>query len=225
MTVDITEEEKKLIKDVFDSVGGPLFEEEGQFLYEIAKKVKDGAIVEIGSAHGRSTICLALGSKAGYNTPVYSVDPRTGQPYTVDVDWIEHRNPESIGTPDIEYYTQQNTGYQEFYVNIKKWKVDDIVIPISNYSELAYKNGLDGHKWNKDIGLLWIDADHRYNYVKLDIELWAKHVINGGKILFHDYPYFGVKKAIGELILGNSRYHHFRGVGLDPIANVTVKQS
>lgn len=220
----------ELIKDVFRSVDGPLTEVEGQFLYDLAKEVKDGVIVEIGAAHGKSTICLALGSKAGHNVPVYSVDPHTGQPYTIDSDWIKYRSPKSIGAPEAKYYTGQCTDNPQFYDNIKKWHVDDIVIPICDYSELAYKSGLDSHEWNKDIGLLWIDADHRYNYVKLDIELWVKHVISGGKIVFHDYAFVGVKRAINELIIGNPRYHSFRLNGVsdrrgtvDPIANVTVR--
>lgn len=217
-----TEEEIKLINNVFRSVEGPLEAIEGQFLYDLAKEVKEGVIVEIGAAHGKSAISLALGSKAGHNLPVYSVDPRTGQPYTVDSDWIKNRSVESDGTPETRSYTGQGTGNLQFYDNIKKWCVDDIIIPIANYSELAYKNGLDGQEWNLPIGLLWIDGDHRYNYVKLDIELWAKHVISGGKILFHDYPFSGVKKVIGEMILNNPRYHNFRGVGIDPIVNVTV---
>ena len=78
-------------------------------------------------------------------------------------------------------------------------------------------------EWNIPIGLLWIDGDHRYNYIKIDIELWAKHVISGGKIIFHDYPFPGIIKAIKEMILNNPRYYNFKGVGEAPIVNVTVK--
>jgi ornithine carbamoyltransferase len=40
-----------------------------------------GSIVEIGSFKGRSTICLARGSKAGRNVRIYAIDPHRGTAY------------------------------------------------------------------------------------------------------------------------------------------------
>jgi len=130
----------------------------------------------------------------------------------------------SDGTPDIKYYTGQGKDVQEYLSNILNFEVADIVVPIINYSELAYKKGLDGHEWNLDIQLLFIDSDHRFNYVKKDIELWAKHVVSGGRIVFHDYPFPGVMNAIKELILNNDnpRYINFKGVGVEPIVHVSI---
>ena len=48
---------------------------EGRSLYSLARDGPgEGAIVEIGSASGRSTICLARGSKAAGRERVYAVD-------------------------------------------------------------------------------------------------------------------------------------------------------
>lgn len=218
------------IHQIFDDrlIVGGICKEEGLFLYNLAKKVRKGVIVEIGSADGLSTVCLALGSKDDHNIPVYSIDPHVGGMYTYDSEWIKYQDPSKSGMPDIKYYTGQGNDSRGFLENIKKFCVDDIVVPIIYYSELAYKKGLkdekgNGKEWDLDIGLLWIDGDHRYNYVKKDIQLWAKHVIGGEKILFHDYPYPGVSIAVDELIVGSPRYCNFRGVGVDPIVNVTVR--
>jgi predicted O-methyltransferase YrrM len=57
-------------------VPGWLTDEEGEALYELARACTGrGAIVEIGSFKGKSTICLALGSQAGASVPVHAIDP------------------------------------------------------------------------------------------------------------------------------------------------------
>jgi predicted O-methyltransferase YrrM len=66
------------IKPLIADVPGWLTDEEGEALYELARACKGrGAIVEIGSWKGKSTICLARGSQAGAALPVYAVDPHT----------------------------------------------------------------------------------------------------------------------------------------------------
>lgn len=216
-------EDYKVVETVHklcQSVGGQISLTAAVFLYNLAKECNNGVIVEIGSANGLSTIALALGSKAGNRTKVYSIDPHAGG---MAQDSCISEGASGVGAPDVKYYTGQGSSNLQFYDNIKKWRVDDIVIPICDYSELAYKNFDNGKGWDKDIGLLWIDGDHRYNYVKLDIELWSKHVISGGTVVMHDYTYPGIKRAVTELISGNPRYINFKGCGVDPIVNATVK--
>jgi predicted O-methyltransferase YrrM len=63
---------KELIKDV----PGWLSDEEGEALYELARKCTGkGVIVEIGSWKGKSTICLGLGSRGGNGVRIFAVDP------------------------------------------------------------------------------------------------------------------------------------------------------
>lgn len=52
-----------------------------------------------------------------------------------------------------------------------------------------------------DIDVLHIDADHSYESVKQDFELWSPFVRPGGVVLFHDIniPNFGVRKFFDEL--------------------------
>lgn len=64
------------VKPLIADVPGWLTDEEGEALYELARACTgEGAIVEIGSWKGKSTICLGLGSQAGASVPVFAVDP------------------------------------------------------------------------------------------------------------------------------------------------------
>jgi MMP 1-O-methyltransferase len=64
------------VKPLIVDVPGWLTDEEGEALYELARACTGrGAIVEIGSFKGKSTICLGLGSKAGASLPIHAIDP------------------------------------------------------------------------------------------------------------------------------------------------------
>jgi predicted O-methyltransferase YrrM len=61
---------------VLAQVDGYLFPQEAVFLYWLARTGEgEGAIVEIGSFRGRSTLCFALGIKARRPTRIVAVDP------------------------------------------------------------------------------------------------------------------------------------------------------
>jgi predicted O-methyltransferase YrrM len=68
----------RTIKPLIADVPGWLTDEEGEALYELARGCAGrGAIVEIGSWKGKSTICLGLGSRAGNGVRIYAIDPHT----------------------------------------------------------------------------------------------------------------------------------------------------
>ena len=53
------------VKPLIADVPGWLTDEEGEALYDLAKRCEGrGVIVEIGSWKGKSTICLGIGSRA-----------------------------------------------------------------------------------------------------------------------------------------------------------------
>lgn len=210
-----------LIREIIKSIyGGQISEKDGLFLYELASKCIDGVIVEIGAAAGASTVCLAKGSKSGCGIRVYSIDPHIGTANTPDP---EASSSDKDGMLDIKYYTNQGKVFPAFKDTLIRMQVDDIVIPIVNYSELAYMNGLSGYEWNLPIELLFIDGDHRYNYVKKDLELWGKWVISGGIIVLHDKPFTGVQKAIDNMIIDNPRYSEIRDLDKSPMFNMIVE--
>lgn len=66
----------KSIREITDQVDGWLGSREGPYLYFLAKMgSRLGAVVEIGSWKGKSTIWLAKGCEAVLGAKVYSVDP------------------------------------------------------------------------------------------------------------------------------------------------------
>lgn len=173
-------------------IEGLLSEVEGKRLYQLAKNC-GGAIVEIGSWKGKSTVCLALGSKAGKRQKVFAIDPHQG----LQDECAEIQQPE--GTEPI------------FRENIKRAKVDDIVVPLVMKSEAAARG------WTEPISLLFIDGAHDYENVMLDFNLWEPHLTEGGIIAFHDalyslgHNYPGIRKVVTNNILTSPK---FSSVGL-----------
>ena len=96
------------VKPLIADVPGWLTDEEGEALYELAKRCGGrGVIVEIGSWKGKSTICLGLGSRAGSSVPVYAVDPHA-----------DYR-------------------FGDFKANIERARISDLVTPIASLSQPA----------------------------------------------------------------------------------------
>lgn len=59
-----------------------------------------------------------------------------------------------------------------------------------------------GPKFDQPIDLLYVDGQHSYSAVALDLDLWAPKVRPGGIVLCHDYNVPQIKKAVDER-LGN----------------------
>lgn len=176
------------LSEKLKSVEGWLTDGEGELLYNLAKECSGrGVIVEIGSWKGKSTICLALGSKNGSNVIIHAIDPHTG-------------------SPEIREQYGDVWSFDEFKQNIQKAQVDDIIVPIVATSEEAAK------QFGAPVELIFIDGAHEYDSVKLDYELWFHKLINGGIMVFHDSTCVpGPKQVVEEVIYNSSR---FRNVGV-----------
>lgn len=211
MDSNLEKSTKEIIDEIFDLVPGMITKEDASFLYETASKCSKAMIVEVGSYHGLSTICLAKGSKSGGKVQVYSVDPYSGLSTTPDPTWRDSEHP---GTPNPKYYNNVGAIFFEVRERFKELQVSNIITSIVNYSEPAYKQG-----WDMPIELLFLDGEHRYNYVKMDLEMWGKHVISGGMIIMHDQTYPGVKRVIDEMIIDNPKYV----VEWEPLFHAIVK--
>lgn len=183
------EKEASEIKTVIDNIEGWLTYPEGKLLYALAKKCTGkGAIVEIGSWKGKSTICLGKGSKAGSSAKIYAIDPHIGSQ--------EHQ--EKHG----KVWT-----FEEFKNNIKAAGVEDAIKPIVKTSEDAAKD------FNEPVELLFIDGAHEYEPVKLDYELWAPKVIEGGIIAFHDtIKWPGPAKVVKDNLFLSKNFRNVRVV-------------
>lgn len=167
------ENEKKEIRNILKNIRGWLSIDEGLYLWNLAKFVCNKEnIVEIGSFHGRSTICLAHGSLQGKNAMVYSIDPHKG----------------------IECYGD-NVSFETLKDNLKSRKL------CSNTRLLVDTSLSASKKWsNGQIGLLFIDALHDYENVKSDFISWSEYLSDGSFVVFHDSVQPGVNKLILEIL-------------------------
>lgn len=146
-----------------DTIPGWLSDVENEFLFtEAARARTGGAIVEIGSYKGRSTVFLALGAQSGTGNRVFAIDPHTGSPDLL-------RAGEKIWT------------YDEFTRNIKRAGAANIVTPIVATGEETAKN------WGEPIALLFVDANyHSYELTENLLRLWTPHLMEGGKVLLNN---------------------------------------
>ncbi len=156
-------------------VKGWLSPSEGTVLFDLAQRNPDlGKIVELGAFHGKSTICLAQGSKKVGGGKVFSVDTFY---------W---------GT----YLKEPKNFLDSFQRNVRKYSLEDQVEPVISES------GSAGDRWfGGSIRLLFIDADHSYKAVKRDFAVWERFIPVGGIIAFHDsLSWPGVVRFVFDLI-------------------------
>lgn len=168
------------LEERLSRVEGMLTENEGAYLYRLAQaNPGTGAIVEIGSYKGKSTVWLAFGSRKVGSDKVYAVDPHKPLP-------------EEGFFEDTE---------ADFLRNIGEAGVEDRVVPMMIPSEEAAR------AWSGPIKLLWIDGDHRYEQARKDFVLWEPHLIEGGVVAMHDtIRKKGAKRVLWECIFRSNRF-------------------
>jgi predicted O-methyltransferase YrrM len=151
--------------------------EEAALLYQLAQDAAGGCIVEIGSFHGKSTVALALGARAGHRPSVHAVDPFV--PFT--------------GALGGEFSPADKTVLLR---NLLLAGVAEQVYLLHTTSVQAARG------WREPIALLWIDGDHTYAGVRADLAAWDPFVVPGGRIAFHDSvdPTIGPSRIIAEIL-------------------------
>lgn len=187
-TVKIPADLENVLNDAWEAtreVPGHLSEKEARFLGLLAACVPaKGAIAEIGSFKGRSTVMLAkVAAHYGYG-PVVAIDP--------------HNSP-------ILFDHQSNPGassYQDFLNNVRGAGVSEHVEAHAAYSKEV------ANTWNRPIRFLWIDGDHSYEGAKSDLDGFFPHLVPGGVVAFHDalnvFP--GPIRVFVEDVLGSDRF-------------------
>lgn len=139
-------------------------------------------IIEVGSWLGLSTRIMAKELKdLGY-----------GHVIAVDT-WLG--SPEHYETEDLDLL------FQKFISNTKQAGLQDYIYPFRTSSGQAAQFMI-----NKQIqaDIIYIDAAHEYEPVKLDIELYWKILKPGGFMIFDDYTWDGVGKAVDEHCASNN---------------------
>lgn len=181
-----------------DDIEGWLSEGQGRTLFDAAAASSGrGAIVEIGSWKGRSTVWLAAGAaRAGQR--VYAIDPHRGS----------FEDPTAFTLP-------------QFLENVRRAGVADSIEPLVMTSSEA-ASILAG-----PIELLFIDASHDYPDVKHDADLWFPKLIAGGTLMMHDVAtssYSGPRRVFRRMVCWNSGFDSIRRVGSMGIARRTTRR-
>jgi predicted O-methyltransferase YrrM len=155
------------------NVKGFLDEAEAQRLYLLALEAsKSGPCLEIGSYCGKSAIYLGAACKEN-NAVLFSVDHHTGS---------EEQQPgQEYFDPDLlDKETGKIDTFRLFRKTIIDFDLDNTVVPVIGRSDVI------GRAWNTPLGLVFIDGSHAYESVLNDYQIWAKHVLPGGYLVFHD---------------------------------------
>ena len=175
------------IEDVLTTVDGWLHPKEARLLFRLASQCKgQGAIVEIGSWKGKSTICLARGSITGGKAPIHAIDPHTGSP--------EHSREFGV------VWT-----FDEFRRNIDRAGVTEMVTPHVDYSDAVART------FDEPVELIFIDGLHEYEGVKIDFDSWFNKVIDHGTMAFHDSTCWpGVLRCVSEELFKSRRFRNVR---------------
>lgn len=160
------------------------FDYTGQYS-AVALDIQDSAhIVEVGSWLGKSSIYLATELMAyGKRARIDCIDTWDGG----DCPELKNR------------LSQIGDVYKEFNMNVVKAGVNHMINPVRKKSTEAASLYED-----QTIDFIWIDADHNFDHVTADINVWYPKLKVGGMIAGHDFAInhpvsrCGVVKAVLE---------------------------
>jgi predicted O-methyltransferase YrrM len=152
---------------------------EAKLLYDLAREVQDGCIVEVGAYRGRTTVALGRGSLDGHRVPVFTIEPH--QTFT--------------GVLGGRFGPSDAGAFQRAMLETGCYHVVRLV-------SLSSEQAVQG--WRSPVSLLWIDGDHRYEGVRRDFESWRPHLMRGATVVFDDAsdPAIGPHRLIAEILAG-----------------------
>jgi hypothetical protein len=105
----------------------------------------------------------------------------------------------------FDHYNSEET-WRIFNEQIQSIGVAHIVNPVMMGSVPASK------KRKNPIHLLFIDANHKYQYVLQDFKSWEKFIPSGGCVAFHDYGtrFPGVDQVIQEEVIDSGNWTDYQ---------------
>jgi predicted O-methyltransferase YrrM len=155
------------------NVKGFLDADEAARLYELALEAcAYGPCLEIGSYCGKSAVYLGSACKQR-RAVLFSVDHHLGS--EEQQPGQEYFDPELFDTS-----TGRIDTLRFFRQTLREFDLQDTVVPVIGSSEIV------GNAWQTPLGLLFIDGSHAYESALKDYRIWAKHLLPGGYLVFHD---------------------------------------
>lgn len=163
----------KIDLEKISKVKGFLDEEEARRLYLLADEASRLApCLEVGSYCGKSAVFLGTACKEN-NAVLFSIDHHRGSEEQQPGE--EYFDPELL---DKETGKIDTLGF--FRRTIDDFDLGNTVVPIIGRSEIV------GRAWSTKLGMVFIDGGHAYDTVLSDYEIWSRHVVAGGYLVFHD---------------------------------------
>lgn len=172
---------------------GGITPQEASMLRRLASECRGGCIVEVGSFRGKSAVALAFG--------VRDIAPSTPRP---EIYCIEPHRP-FTGFYGGEFGPEDRGAYYSTMVANEAFR--EVALVNLSSEEVT-------PSWNRKVGLLFIDGDHRYEGVKRDYDCWEPHVRPGGIVAFDDAkdPECGPHRLVREILAGG-RYERVEQLG------------
>lgn len=158
-------------------IKGVMYDSECFKLHALAEN-SEYPVLNIGSYCGKSTAFLASGTKQ----KVYAID-------LWDLRAVDYEPTEN----DKRRGYHQRASYEAFVANMRKYGLTN-VIPVKGDSREI------GKVWNMPLGALFIDSDHRFDWVKSDYDLFGKFIVPGGYLALHDIVIGHVQRLVDEVI-------------------------
>lgn len=144
----------------------------------------DRAIVELGVFRGATAIIMGWGAQQGHGAHVWGIDA-----------WDLPGN-----TYDAPFTDPGSRNWARY--NVKAQGLANQVTLIHDFSSVA------ADRWpvigqGRQIGLLFVDADHSYGGARGDVASWTPHLADDAVIAFDDYghpDWPGVKQAVDDMV-------------------------
>lgn len=161
------------LPDTINDIKGFLAEDEAEALYHHALDAShSGAVLEIGSYCGKSTIYLGLACQQNKAT-VFALDHHRGSE--------EHQIGEYFHDPDLYDDGEGKVDtFKEFRRNIRNARLDETVVPVVAGSEAAAR------QWQTPLAMVFIDGGHSLEAALTDYRCWTAHLLRGGILAIHD---------------------------------------
>ena len=149
----------------------------------------DGAVVEIGSFRGKSTVVLAQAAGS-----VIAIDPHAGS----------DRGPQEIEAEA----SRGDADHEAFLSNLAAAGVADRVRHVRKFSSDAHGDVAG------PLSLLYVDGAHRFDPARADLAGWGGRVRPGGTMLVHDaFSSIGVTLALLFVCAGSRSWRYVGRTG------------
>ena len=156
-----------------NNVKGFLDSQEGDALYQHAlTAARQGAVLEVGSYCGKSTVYLGAACKRA-GSVLFAVDHHRGSE--------EHQLGEAYHDPALyDSAFGKMDSFREFRITLSRASLEDTVVPIVAPSALAAR------AWATPLAMVFIDGGHSMQAALTDFHSWSPHVMQGGLLAIHD---------------------------------------